>query len=112
MFQDIWHAIIRGGLHIVCAPFVNQLVFLLIRYWGRHNRKVPIFISGRRSHLVYTSAVHTMLLMTLREPIDAAFGWQVWWKGSTDQLSWVIGVGLWVWFMFRFAPKEEPEWRL
>ena len=110
MIADILHAIVRGLLHIICAPFSAMVVFLLLRYWGRHNRKVGIHFSGRRSHLVMSSGMATWMLMTLREPIDAWFHWQPLWKGPTDQISWVVGIGLWIWFMHRFAKKEEIEW--
>lgn len=108
--EQILHAIGRGALHIVCAPFSGTAIYLLLRYWGRHNSKVGTFISGRRSHLVFVSALLDLNLMTLREPIDAAFGWQVWWKGPTDQLSWVIGIGLWVWYMYREPKLQEDTW--
>ena len=104
------HALYRGFLHVIASPFVATAVFFLLRYWGMHNRKAGIFISGRRTHLITLSALLTLLLMTMREPIDAAFGWQVWWKGPTDQLSWIIGTGLWAWGSYRLLATREDLW--
>lgn len=110
--NEILHAIVRGLLHIICAPFAATCVFLALRYWGQHNRKVGIFVSGRHMHLVTTSGMAAWMLMTLREPIDAWFHWQPLWKGPTDQLSWIVGIGLWVWFMWRSVKMSTVDvWR-
>lgn len=100
------HILERFILHFVSATFLTLAAFYLLRYWGRHNRKVGIFISGRHGHLVTISALIVFALAVLREPIDIHMG-QVWYKAISDQISWLLGCAIGAWGLYRFKKIED-----
>lgn len=100
------HIAERFLIHFVAATFLTLGAFYLLRYWGRHNRKVSIFISGRHGHLVTISALIVFALAVLREPVDIHLG-QVWYKAISDQISWFLGCAVSAWGLYRFAKMRD-----
>jgi hypothetical protein len=100
------HILERFIIHFFSSCAITLMVFFVLRYWGQHNRKVPMFISGRHGHLVVTAALIVFAFATLREPFDIALGGQVWYKAIFDQASWLLGCATAAWGLYRFKKME------
>lgn len=106
------HVIERFVIHFAAAIFLTLAAFYAMRYWGMRNCKVRIFLSGRKSHLLVTSALVVFAIAPLREPFDVFTGNNTFIKSCFDQLSWMLGAAVAAWGLYRFQKTEVSAWNL
>jgi hypothetical protein len=98
------HILERAIIHFAAACFATLAVYNLYRYWLRRNRRVELWLSPDKYHLLVVSALTVFALATLREPVDVYFGQTVT-KAITDFISWLAGGGVAVWGLYRFSKE-------
>ena len=101
------HVLEQFVLHFLSATCLTVAVFFGLFYWGRHNKKVSIWVSGNWIHLLVTSALIIAAILPLREPYDIWRGNNTFTKSCFDQVSWFAGVAVAAWGLYRF--RRDPQ---
>jgi hypothetical protein len=96
------HIIERTIMHMAGSVLLLLVLFFPLLYWVRHNRKVAMFVSPDKLHVLTLCAVLVAALAPLREPYDLFFGMQSFVKTPIDQASWFVFPALSVFGLYRF----------
>ena len=96
------HIIERTLMHMAGSVLLLLLLFFPFLYWVRHNRKVQMFVSSEKLHVLTLCAVLVAALAPLREPYDLFFNMQTFAKTPIDQAAWFVFPALSVWGLYRF----------
>ena len=95
------HILERGLIHFFSSASLVIIVYFLLKYWVRKNAKVGIWISSRKTHLLFNSALIVSYLATFREPIDMSNqGTAI--KSICDMISWLLGSATSVFGLYRY----------
>jgi len=101
MIEMIQHAFWRGVLHFVSSGSLLMMSFFFFD-WLRRRKKFRIreFLPQNIGGVLTMAALFVFACSTLREPLDVHNGQPIR-KAPTDFFSWLLGLGIHAWAVYR-----------